>query len=142
MFDFSAEAGLWGLLISAFVSATILPGNSELVLIAVLAKHPEIFWSAIAVATIGNTVGGISSYWIGRLIPAKTEHRALAWLRRYGSALLLLSWVPLVGDAICVAAGWLHLPPWRSALLLAIGKLARYLILAGGWSWFAARFIA
>ncbi|HEX9391637.1 MAG TPA: YqaA family protein [Usitatibacteraceae bacterium] len=140
MFDFSAEAGLWGLFISAFVSATILPGNSEIVLVAVLAKHPQTFWAAIAVATIGNTLGGITSYWLGRLIPDKADSRALNWLRRYGSSLLLLSWVPLVGDAICVAAGWLRLPAWRSALLLAIGKLARYLIIAGGWTWFAVGF--
>ena len=141
MFDFSAEAGLWGLLISAFVSATILPGNSEIVLIAVLAKHPEAFWSAIAVATLGNTLGGVTSYWLGRLIPDKADNRALNWLRRYGSSLLLLSWVPLAGDAICVAAGWLRLPAWRSALLLAVGKLARYVIIAGGWAWFAATLI-
>jgi len=141
MFDFSAEAGLWGLFISAFVSATILPGNSEIVLVAVLAKHPQTFWWAIAIATLGNTLGGITSYWLGRLIPDKADSRTLDWLRRYGSSLLLLSWVPLVGDAICVAAGWLRLPAWRSALLLAIGKLARYLIIAGGWTWFAARFL-
>ena len=141
MFDFSVEAGLWGLLISAFISATILPGNSEIVLVAVLAKHPDTIWLAITIATIGNTLGGITSYWLGRLLPDKADHRALNWLRRYGSALLLLSWVPLVGDAICVAAGWLRLPLWRSALLLAIGKLARYLIVAGGWRWFAAEFL-
>ncbi len=141
MFDFSAEAGLWGLFISAFVSATILPGNSEIVLIAVLAKHPETFWLAIAVATVGNTLGGITSYWLGRLIPDKADNRALNWLRRYGSSLLLLSWVPLVGDAICVAAGWLRLPAWRSALLLAVGKLVRYLGIAGAWAWIAARFL-
>ena len=141
MFDFSAEAGLWGLFIAAFVSATILPGNSEIVLIAVLAKHPETFWWAIAIATLGNTLGGITSYWLGRLIPDRADSRALDWLRRYGSSLLLLSWVPLVGDAICVAAGWLRLPAWRSALLLAIGKLVRYLIIAGGWAWFAAWFL-
>src|SRR5258708_12876551 len=75
MFDFSAEAGLWGLFISAFVSATILPGNSEIVLVAVLAKHPQTFWAAIAVATIGNTLGGITSYWLGRLIPHKADTR-------------------------------------------------------------------
>jgi membrane protein YqaA with SNARE-associated domain len=142
MFDFSAEAGLWGLAISAFISATILPGNSEIVLIAVLAKHPQTLWPAIAIATLGNTLGGITSYWLGRLIPDKADSRALAWLRRHGDGLLLLSWVPLVGDAICVAAGWLRLPAGRSALLLALGKLARYLMIAGGWNWFAAQFIS
>ena len=84
MFDFSPEAGLWGLLASAFISATILPGSSEVVLVALLAKYPDTFWIAIAVATVGNTLGGVSSYWLGRLLPNKAEGRAIAWVKRYG----------------------------------------------------------
>jgi membrane protein YqaA with SNARE-associated domain len=139
MFDFSAEAGLWGLFLSAFVSATILPGNSEIVLIAVLAKHPSLFWESIAVATLGNTLGGMTSYAIGRLLPNKTESRAMAWVQRHGEWSLLLSWVPVIGDALCVAAGWLRLSPVRSLLMIAIGKCARYLVLATGFGWISAR---
>src|SRR5258706_4517485 len=102
MFDTSAEAGIWGLFISAFVSATIVPGNSEIVLVAVLAKHPQTFWAAIAVATIGNTLGGITSYWLGRLIPDKADSRALNSLRRYGSSLVLFGWGPVVGGSLFV----------------------------------------
>ena len=139
LFDFSPNAGLWGLAISAFVSATILPGNSEIVFIAVLVKFPALFWQCIAVAAISNTLGGMTSYWIGRAFPNKAnESKALSLLRRYGEWALLLSWVPLVGDAICVAAGWLRNNPWLTLLMLAIGKCARYFALAFGWMWFAA----
>ena len=105
MFDFSPEAGLWGLFASAFVSATILPGSSEVVLVVLLAKYPDTFWTAIAVATVGNTLGGVS-------------------------------WVPVIGDALCVAAGWLRFNAWLCMLLLAVGKLLRYVLIAGGWVWF------
>ena len=138
MFEFSPDAGLWGLFIAAFVSATILPGNSEIVLIAVLAKFPALFWESILVATIGNTLGGMTSYAVGRVLPAKAEGRALAWLTRHGEWVLLLSWVPVIGDALCVAAGWLRVNPWRALLMLSLGKCARYLALAFGWSWIVA----
>ena len=138
MFEFSPVQSLWGLAISAFLSATILPGNSEIALIAVLAKMSNLFWQSIAVATIGNTLGGMTSYAIGRIFPNKAEGRALAWLRRYGEWMLLLSWVPLIGDALCVAAGWLRINAWLALLMLAIGKCARYLALAFGWTWVAA----
>ena len=82
MFDFSPDAGLWGLATSAFLSATLLPGNSEIVLVGVLAKYPHLFWPAIAVATIANTLGGMTSYAIGRLVPNKAESKALEWLKR------------------------------------------------------------
>ena len=89
MFDFSPEAGLWGLFFSAFVSATILPGNSEIVLVAVLAKFPGMSWESTIVATRGNTLGGMTSYAIGRVLPP--DGRALAWLQRYREWVLLLS---------------------------------------------------
>ena len=138
MFELSTDAGLWGLFASAFVSATILPGNSEIVLVAVLAKFPGLFWESIIVAALGNTLGGMTSYAIGRVFPNKAEGKALAWLKRHGEWLLLLSWVPLVGDALCVAAGWLRINPWLALVLLAIGKCARYLVLALGWTMFGA----
>ncbi len=146
MFEISADAGLWGLFASAFVSATILPGSSEVALIALLANYPDVFWQAVGVATIGNTLGGLTSYWLGRLIPNRAEGaqkiRAIEWLKRYGVWALLLSWVPLIGDALCVAAGWLRLNMWMSLTLMAVGKLARYLLLAGGWTWIAKTFVA
>lgn len=138
MLDISAEAALWALAISAFLSATFLPGNSEIALLATLAKFPNAFWQAIVVATAANTLGGMVTYALGRLVPNRAQGRALAWLRKYGEWALLLSWVPLVGDALCVAAGWLRMDARLAVLMLAIGKCARYLAVAGGWAWIMA----
>ncbi|MBK6485597.1 MAG: DedA family protein [Gemmatimonadetes bacterium] len=141
MFDVSPDAGLWGLLASAFLSATILPGNSEVVLVALLAKYPFLFWQAIAIATVGNTLGGMTSYAAGRLLPRRIDNRAMRQLQRHGEWALLFSWVPVVGDALCVAAGWLRLNAWVSLAMLAIGKGVRYVLLAGGASWIVAHLL-
>ena len=132
MFDWSGETGLATLFVAAFVSATVLPANSEIVLVAVLRSFPEHTLEAIAIATLGNTLGGATTYGIGRLLPHRTapQARALAWVKRYGALALLLSWVPLAGDALCLAAGWLRVPAWGAMLALAAGKLARYLVVA------------
>jgi membrane protein YqaA with SNARE-associated domain len=121
--------GLGALFLSSFVSATLLPGGSELLLFALLADSPRLFWSALAVATLGNTLGGLSSYLLGRLVPQRTlPTRQVAWLQRFGAPALLLSWAPLVGDALCLAAGWLRVSPVKAALYLALGKGVRYLV--------------
>lgn len=123
---------LGGLFASAFLAATLLPGGSEVALYALLARAPAAAWPALAVATLGNTLGALTSYALGRLVPERrsASARALAWMRRGGMPLLLLSWVPLAGDALCVAAGWLRLPPLRCALFIAAGKFARYWVVA------------
>lgn len=121
---------LWALFTSSFLAATLLPGGSEAVLFGVLKLHPGQFWTALAVATLGNTLGGMSSYLIGRIIPQTKPLKGLATLQKYGSATLLLAWVPVIGDPLCVAAGWLRLNPWLSALFIAIGKFVRYWIVA------------
>jgi membrane protein YqaA with SNARE-associated domain len=119
---------LGALFLSSFVSATLLPGGSELLLFALLADSPGLFWPALGVATLGNTLGGLSSYLLGRLVPQRRlPARQIVWLQRFGAPALLLSWAPLVGDALCLAAGWLRLNPAQSALYLAVGKGLRYL---------------
>lgn len=127
-------AALAGLFASSFLSATILPGNSEIVLGALVASAPSLLWPAVGIATLGNTLGGMTSYAIGRLVPAggseKLAPRSVALARRYGVAALLLSWVPFIGDALCVASGWLR-HDWRlAALAIGAGKFARYAVLA------------
>ena len=124
------SASLWALFASSFLAATLLPGGSEFVLAGVLHVNPQQYWPALAVATLGNTLGGMSSYLIGRVIPQRTEIKGLQWVRRYGSAVLLAAWVPIIGDPLCVAAGWLRINPWLSALFMAAGKFARYLAIA------------
>ena len=131
--DASFESlGLWGLFASSFLSATLLPGNSELVLVALLHQAPALKGAALAVATLGNTLGGLTSYGIGRLFPKPREGRAVAWLTRYGPSALLLSWLPVVGDGLCVASGWLRQNVAAAAVCIAAGKFARYWILAEG----------
>ena len=128
---FTGSTSLFALFASAFLSATVLPGTSEAVLFAVLKAFPERAMAAIALATIGNTLGSLTTYGLGRLVPQRAlEGRAVAWVRRYGAWSLLLAWLPVVGDALCAAAGWLRLP-WLACLpALAAGKLARYLVIA------------
>lgn len=121
---------LWTLFASSFLAATLLPGGSEAVLFGVLKLNPHQYWPALAVATLGNTLGGMSSYLIGRLIPQKHKLKGSDIVSRYGSAALLLAWVPFIGDPLCVAAGWLRVNPWLSALCMAVGKFARYVLVA------------
>ncbi len=122
---------LWTLFASSFLAATLLPGGSEFVLAGVLHFNPQQYWPALGIATLGNTLGGMSSYLIGRFIPQRTELKGLEWVRRYGSAALLASWAPIVGDPLCVAAGWLRINPWLATLYMACGKLFRYIVVAG-----------
>jgi membrane protein YqaA with SNARE-associated domain len=129
-FPLDASITLGTLFASSFLAATLLPGGSEAVLFAVLKFHPEQFWAALGVATLGNTLGGMSSYLLGRLIPQTKPLKGLATVQRWGSPVLLLSWVPLLGDPLCVAAGWLRLNPWWSTLFIAIGKFGRYWVIA------------
>ncbi len=132
------ESSLIALFTSSFLAATLLPGGSEAVLIGVLMAYPELFTSALSVATIGNTLGGMSSYLIGRFLPdekailKKTNNslRSLEWIHRHGSPILLLSWLPIIGDALCVAAGWLRILWFYAILFIALGKLARYWVIA------------
>lgn len=126
-----ADASLAGLAAASFLSATVLPGGSEAVLLAVLLAHPEQRDTALLLATVGNTAGGMVSYAMGRFIPRKELPGRLALVQRHGAPVLLLSWVPLIGDALCIAAGWLRLPPLRSAFMMALGKGARYAVIAG-----------
>lgn len=126
----SEDTSLWALFTSSFLAATLLPGGSEVALVAVLKMHPGHYWTALAVATLGNTFGGLSSYFIGRVIPQKGNLRGLPTLKKYGSPTLLLSWVPLIGDPLCVAAGWLRFNVLLAALFIALGKFARYWVIA------------
>jgi membrane protein YqaA with SNARE-associated domain len=124
------SASLWALFASSFLAATLLPGGSELVLAGVLHVNPQQYWPALFIATLGNTLGGMSSYLIGRIIPQRTELTGIRWVQRYGSPVMLAAWVPIIGDPLCVAAGWLRINPWLAALFMAIGKFARYLAIA------------
>ena len=123
-------ASLYSLFVSSFLAATLLPGGSEAVLFAVLKNYPETLWMSLGVATLGNTLGGMVSFCMGWLLPQTQQLKHVEKLRRYGTPALLLAWVPLIGDALCLAAGWLRLNGWQAALFMAIGKFVRYWIIA------------
>jgi membrane protein YqaA with SNARE-associated domain len=136
--NISAETGLWGILVGSFLSATLLPGGSELLLFALLRQHPDQLWPALWLATLGNTLGGMTSYACGRWLPQAQKFDSWPWhrrLQRWGAPLLLLSWVPLIGDALCVAAGWLRINWLGCTLFMATGKLARYALVAQSALW-------
>ena len=130
----SDTASLISLFISSFLAATLLPGGSEAALFAVLKAYPETLWIALVIATVGNTLGGMVTFGMGWLLPQthiQTQQlKHVEKLRRYGTPALLLAWVPLIGDALCLAAGWLRLNWWQAALFMAIGKFARYWVIA------------
>jgi membrane protein YqaA with SNARE-associated domain len=130
---------LIALVASAFASSTLLPGTSDIGLGLFASRFPDSLVLAVGLATLANTAGGMTSYALGRLVPAgDARHARLAalsptavrWSRKYGAWTLLFSWIPVAGDALCVLAGWLRLPIWQCATAMAIGKLARYSLIA------------
>lgn len=155
------EIGLSAIFIISLVSATLLPMGSEPAVLAYLALEPNQFWFAILVATLGNTIGGTISYWMGLgaaksydkwkeknpQSSANTEpdygkkaagrwHQLIThWLQRLGPKALLLTWLPLIGDPLCVVAGWMRLPFWPSVFYMAIGKFLRYVIMTSAILW-------
>jgi len=130
---------LWGLFGSAFVSATLFPGGSEVVFVWLLREGAHSPTLLLAIAAAGNSLGGMSSWLVGRLLPRDRlladdkRRRAVERVSRHGAPVLLLAWVPIIGDPLCVAAGWLRVH-WAAALaFITVGKTARYavLLLAG-----------
>jgi membrane protein YqaA with SNARE-associated domain len=120
---------LLGLLGASFVAATLFPLPSEAALYAYLQSHPDQVALAVAVATLGNTVGGMTSYVIGRVVPPR-DFRGVSWIKRYGAPATFLAFLPLVGDALCVAAGWLRIRWWLALAFMAAGRLCRYSVVA------------
>ncbi len=129
---------LWALFLSAFLASTLLPGGSEVVLAALAYQGQDDPWKLLLVATAGNTLGGMSTWAVGRFVdwwyPSRNVsqpkyQRAMEWVRRWGSPVLVLSWVPVVGDPLCLAGGWLRIH-WLPALFwIGIGKAARYVVI-------------
>jgi len=135
MTAWSDSYGLWGLFLSAFVSATLAPGGSEAVLAYFASKQQFAESVLLSVATVGNTLGAMTTWVVGYLIASRyaperaldpKRAKAVERMRRWGTPLLLLSWLPLVGDGFCFAAGSLRLPFWGSLLAIAAGKVLRY----------------
>lgn len=142
MFEIEQSAGLWSLFASAFISSTLLPGGSEALLLYLAAQAEYNPYSLWMVASLGNTLGGMTSYglgwWVAKRFPDKAldekkHQQALGRIRRYGSSVLLFSWLPIIGDPLCFVAGWLKLGVIASAIFIAIGKALRYAVLLMVW---------
>lgn len=131
MSDFLTYASMFG---SSFLSATLLPGSSEALLIALLIAKKTSVYGLLLAASLGNTLGGLTNILIGRLLPLKRQGRwhdtAMTWLHRLGPAALLFSWLPVIGDLLCVLAGWLRFAWLPAMLFLAVGKTLRYIVIA------------
>lgn len=131
------KVGLSTVFVVAFVSATLLPMGSEPAVYGLVSLDAGLFWPAILVATVGNTLGGALTWWMGlasHQVVDRYQHsshhlRALDWLQRLGPKACLLAWLPLVGDPLCGVAGWLKLPFWPCLAYMALGKLVRYIVM-------------
>ena len=130
-----AWASLASLLAASFLASTLIPISSEAALFAVLKLYPDLVWPALAVATLGNTLGGLTTYLIGRYIGSKKPLTQLGRVKRYGSPLMALAWLPFVGDGLCLAAGWVKLNWVAVALWSGAGRFARYWLVAQGALW-------
>lgn len=152
--------GLPAIFVISLISATLLPMGSEPAVFGYVHLAPDMFWPAVLVATLGNTLGGAITYGMGTgaeslwqrwrqpqtpvttLKPAGGRWHQLTttWFRRFGPPALLLSWLPGVGDPLCAVAGWLRLPFWPCLFYMAVGKFLRYVIMTAAllhaWSWF------
>jgi membrane protein YqaA with SNARE-associated domain len=132
------DYSLLGLFLSAFLSSTVLPGTSEIVFIVLATQGNLPAWNLLAIATAGNTLGGMSSWALGWIISwwypltelvKPTQRLAVERVRHWGCPVLLLSWVPFIGDPLCIAAGWLRITWVGAFVFIAIGKFCRYAIL-------------
>ena len=132
--------GYVGLFLSALVAATILPMQSEAVLIALLTTKTHSVTALLVVATVGNVLGSVINWVLGRFLlrfkdkrwfPTSDRQlaRAQAWYHRYGRWSLLGSWLPIIGDPITVVAGGMREPFLSFLILVTIAKGARYLVL-------------
>lgn len=143
-----AQWGYIGLFLAAFLAATILPFASEIVFAGVVFTMGLDPWMCVAVATVGNTLGGLTCYWIGTLgklkwieklfrIKKKELDNWITKFHKYGDWLAFFSFLPAVGDLIAVAAGFLRCNVWIVTTAMFLGKLLRYIV----WMYFQGLFI-
>lgn len=141
MVEWVASYGLWGLFLAAFLGATLVPVSSEVAFVAALAGGVPP-GAALAVASAGNALGALTNYALGALFAERIERKleasrsgrkALAWTRRWGRWSLLGSWLPVVGDPLCLAAGLVRVPLWFFALVGIGTRIARYAVILQLW---------
>ena len=131
--------GLLGLFVSAFISSTIAPGGSEAVLAYMVSEKQFNVEQLVLIATIGNTLGALTTWFLGSLAAKKfpaeellseKKQKTLRVVKRWGRWALLFSWLPIIGDGLCFAGGWLKLPLLLSSVVIFFGKAIRYAFVA------------
>jgi membrane protein YqaA with SNARE-associated domain len=134
-------AAYLGLFFSAFGAATLLPLGSEVVFVSLLLSDAYLVWLLVAVASIGNVLGSLVNWLLGRHLehfrqrtwfPVSEQRlqQAQGWYARYGRWSLLLSWVPIIGDPLTLVAGVMRERCWVFLLIVSLAKTGRYLVLA------------
>ncbi|HXL00571.1 MAG: YqaA family protein [Dysgonamonadaceae bacterium] len=142
MLDFLLNWGYIGLFVASFLAATILPFSSEVVFAGLIAAGLDI-WICIIVATIGNSLGGMTAYWVGSLgkiewiekyfgIKREKIDKTHQWLQGKGSMMGFFAFVPGIGDVIMVALGFMRANFWKVAIFMTIGKFLRYIAVGFG----------
>jgi membrane protein YqaA with SNARE-associated domain len=133
------SSGVWGLFFSAFISSTIAPGGSEAVLAYMVSEDVYDVQFLVFVAAIGNTLGAMTTWGLGMLAAKKfpvatllpeKKKSALNVVKKRGIWVLFFSWLPVIGDALCFAGGWLKLPLLPACLVILSGKVGRYALIA------------
>lgn len=132
---------------AAFLSATLLPGSSEAVLLTLLAQNQWSAFGLMVVATVGNVAGSLVNWGLGRYFVQFKDRRwfplgdalnprAQAWVARYGVWALLFAWVPVIGDPLTLVAGMMRVPLGAFVLFVTLGKFARYALIVAAWQQF------
>lgn len=134
-------AALVSLFLAAFLAATLVPAQSEAVLLGLIWAGGHPVWGLVLTATAGNVLGSVVNWLLGRYLaqfsdrrwfpvtPARME-RTAQWYHRWGYWSLLVSWLPIVGDPLTLVAGVLREPLWRFLIVVTCAKGGRYVLLA------------
>ena len=141
----------WGLFIGSFLASTIIPMSADLLLVGVLSLGGNT-WICLIIATIGNWLGGLTSYWLGWLgrwdwlerwlkVNREQLERQKEKIDRYGVWLALFTWLPLVGDLFAIALGFYRVSPKMSALYMLVGRFVRFLVWTLLYIRYADRFV-
>jgi len=140
------EVGYVGLFFASFLAATIIPFSSDAIVVTMVALDYDAF-QTIAIATIGNTLGGLSSYglgwlgkwdWIEKYLKIKKEkiEKMRQRIQKYTGLAAFLTWLPFIGDVIAVTLGFLKINFFKVAIFMTTGKLARYIVIIYLWDIF------
>ncbi|MBP3331819.1 MAG: DedA family protein [Tidjanibacter sp.] len=135
------EYGYIGLFLGTFLAATVVPFASDVLLVGMLAAGGDPL-TTIVVATLGNWLGGLTSYWVGYIgkwewierwfrVKRETIEKHSAAMKRWGSLMALLTWVPFVGDVMAIALGFYRVDFWKMSIFMFIGKCGRFVM----WAW-------